>query len=44
MTVTYDKYYQTENLFGRPFRELMDFFSEYPKKGRAYNNHYHLAC
>ena len=35
MTVHYDKYYQTENLFGQPYPELMDFFSEYPKKGKV---------
>lgn len=35
MTVTYDKYYQTENLFGEPYPELMDFFSEYPKNGKV---------
>lgn len=34
MTVTYDKYYQTENLFGEPYPELMDFFSKYPKNGK----------
>lgn len=32
MTVTYDKYYQTENLFGEPYPELIEFFTEYPKK------------
>lgn len=34
MSITYDKYYQTENLFGMPYPELMAFFSEYPKKGK----------
>jgi 2-polyprenyl-3-methyl-5-hydroxy-6-metoxy-1,4-benzoquinol methylase len=34
MTVTYDKYYQTENLFGEPYPELIEFFTEYPKKGK----------
>jgi len=34
MTVTYDTYYQTENLFGEPYPELIDFFNKYPKKGR----------
>lgn len=29
----YDKYYQTENLFGKPYPELMDFLSNYPEKG-----------
>lgn len=33
MTVPYDKYYQTENLFGDPSPELIEFFAEYPKKG-----------
>jgi len=33
MTFTYDKYYQTENLFGKPYPELIEFFTEYPKKG-----------
>lgn len=35
MTVTYDKYYQTENLFGEPYPVLIDFFAEYPKKGKV---------
>lgn len=35
MTVTYDKYYQTENLFGEPYLELIDFFTEYCKKGKV---------
>ena len=34
MTVTYDKYYQTENLFGDPYSELIEFFAEYPKNGK----------
>ncbi|MCP9770259.1 methyltransferase domain-containing protein [Lacihabitans sp. LS3-19] len=34
MTVTYDKYYQTENLFGEPYPELIEFFTKYPKKGK----------
>lgn len=34
MTVAYDKYYQTENLFGEPYPVLIDFFTEYPKKGK----------
>lgn len=34
MTVTYDKYYQTENLFGAPYPELIEFFTKYPKKGK----------
>ena len=35
MTVTYDKYYQTENLFGEPYPELIEFMSDYPKKGKV---------
>jgi SAM-dependent methyltransferase len=34
MTVTYDNYYQTENLFGEPYPELIEFLAEYPKKGK----------
>ncbi|AWW00632.1 class I SAM-dependent methyltransferase [Arcticibacterium luteifluviistationis] len=34
MVVTYDKYYQTENLFGEPYPELMGFFSAYPPNGK----------
>lgn len=29
MNITYDKYYQTENLFAKPYPELIDFFAEY---------------
>ncbi len=35
MTVTYDNYYKTENLFGKPYPELIEFFVEYPKKGKV---------
>lgn len=35
MTVTYDKYYQTENLFGDPYPELIKFLTDYPKKGKV---------
>lgn len=35
MTLSYDKHYQTENLFGEPYPELMSFFSEYPKNGKV---------
>ncbi|MGB5693448.1 MAG: methyltransferase domain-containing protein [Flavobacteriaceae bacterium] len=35
MPVTYDKYYQTENLFGEPYPELIKFLAEYPKKGKV---------
>lgn len=34
MTVTYDTYYQTENLFGEPYPELIEFFNAYPKNGK----------
>jgi len=33
MKAVYDKYYQDENLFGEPYKELVDFFGQYePKK------------
>ena len=35
MTVPYDKYYQTENLFGKPYPELIEFFAEYSKRGKV---------
>lgn len=35
MTVTYDQYYQKENLFGQPYRELIEFLSDYPEKGKV---------
>jgi 2-polyprenyl-3-methyl-5-hydroxy-6-metoxy-1,4-benzoquinol methylase len=35
MAVTYDKYYQTENLFGEPYPELIEFFAEFPKKRKV---------
>jgi len=35
MKSSYDKYYQTENLFGKPYPELIAFFAEYPKKGKV---------
>lgn len=34
MAVEYDKYYQTENLFGAPYSELIDFYSSLKTKGR----------
>ncbi len=34
MTAAYDKYYKTENLFGEPYPELIDFLNKYPKKGK----------
>ena len=30
----YDKYYQTENLFGEPYPALIEFFAHYPAKGK----------
>jgi 2-polyprenyl-3-methyl-5-hydroxy-6-metoxy-1,4-benzoquinol methylase len=35
MGVTYDKYYQTENLFGKPYPQLIDFFREIEDKGKV---------
>lgn len=32
MKVIYDEYYQTENLFGHAYPELIEFFESYPKK------------
>ena len=34
MNVEYDKYYQTENLFGEPYPELIDFYSKIEEKGK----------
>lgn len=34
MAIAYDKYYQTENLFGEPYPELIEFFNKYPKNGK----------
>lgn len=34
MKVEYDKYYQTENLFGKPYPKLIDFYSSVKEKGR----------
>ena len=31
MAMSYDKYYQTANLFGAPYPELLEFFSKLPK-------------
>lgn len=30
----YDKYYETEDLFGEPYSELIDFFKKYEPKGK----------
>jgi tellurite methyltransferase len=35
MAVTYDKYYQAENFFGKPYPELIRFFAEFSKKGKV---------
>lgn len=35
MQETYDKYYQSENLFGEPYPELIDFFKYFPHKGKV---------
>ncbi len=32
MPANYDKYHQTENLFGEPYPELMTFFENYNRK------------
>lgn len=34
MKVEYDNYYQTENLFGNPYPELIDFYTKIEKKGK----------
>ena len=34
MSVEYDKYYQAENLFGAPYPELIEYYSEIKNKGR----------
>ena len=34
MSSTYDQYYQTQNLFGKPHPELIKFFSHEPQKGK----------
>lgn len=34
MPIEYDKYYQTENLFGEPYRELIAFYAAIPTKGK----------
>ena len=32
--VPYDNYYQTENLFGEPYPELIHFFEKHPTRGK----------
>lgn len=34
LKMEYDKYYQTENLFGAPYPELIDFYSKIKEKGK----------
>ena len=34
MSSGYDEYYQTEDLFGKPYPELIAFFKTFPNKGR----------
>lgn len=35
MTESYNKYYQTENLFGEAYPELINLFAGYPRKGKV---------
>ena len=35
MTTTYDKLYKTKNLFGKPYTELIDFFTDNPPIGKV---------
>ncbi|MEZ4951696.1 MAG: methyltransferase domain-containing protein, partial [Saprospiraceae bacterium] len=35
MPEAYDKYYQTEDLFGSPYPELIAFFTKLPSKGNV---------
>ncbi len=35
MTSTYDSYYKSENLFGDPYPELIQFFTEYTERGKV---------
>ena len=35
MNSGYDSHYQTEDLFGEPYPELITFFSTFPKKGKV---------
>lgn len=35
MNPSYDKYYQTEDLFGQPYPELISFFEHLPAKGKV---------
>ena len=33
--VTYDKHYQMENLFGKPYQEMIEFFEAQPTRGQV---------
>ncbi|WP_273568527.1 class I SAM-dependent methyltransferase [Maribacter halichondriae] len=33
--MSYDIHYKTENLFGEPYPELIDFFANYPTRGKV---------
>ncbi len=35
MSIKYNQYYQTENLFGAPYPELIQFFATFPQKGKV---------
>jgi len=35
MSNGYDQYYETEDLFGAPYPELINFFSDHPTRGKA---------
>ncbi|MCB0820944.1 MAG: methyltransferase domain-containing protein, partial [Bacteroidetes bacterium] len=35
MKSAYDKYYETEELFGEPYPELIEFFRTYSLKGKV---------
>ncbi|MCA6078947.1 class I SAM-dependent methyltransferase [Fulvivirga sedimenti] len=35
MTISYDKHYKTENLFGHPYPELIKFFDQLTRRGRV---------
>ncbi|MBE0674368.1 MAG: methyltransferase domain-containing protein [Bacteroidales bacterium] len=35
MSTTYDKLYETEDLFGNPYPELIEFFTSHPNNGKV---------